>query len=76
MAVLQQDCKPSTDGKGAWRNNVFVERLWCSVKYERVYLMAYDSVATARFNIAQYFDWYNTQRPHSSLERTTSLTLP
>jgi putative transposase len=45
------------------------------VKYERVYLMAYDSVATARANIAQYFDWYNTERPHSSLDRTTPDTV-
>ena len=63
------------DAKGAWRDNVCVERLWRSVKYERVYLMAYDSVATARANIAQYFDWYNTERPHSSLDRTTPDTV-
>ena len=75
MAVLKQGCKLSMDGKGAWRDNVFVERLWRSVKYERVYLMAYDSVATARTNIAQYFDWYNTERPHSSLDRTTPDTV-
>ena len=75
MAVLKQGCKLSMDGKGAWRDNVFVERLWRSVKYERVYLMAYDSVATARANIAQYFDWYNTERPHSSLDRTTPDTV-
>ena len=70
-AVLNAGCKLSMDGRGAWRDNVFVERLWRSVKYERVYLMAYDSVGTARSNIAQYFDWYNTQRRHSSLERVT-----
>jgi putative transposase len=76
-AVLSQGCKLSMDGRGAWRadlgfcHNVFVERLWRSVKYERVYLMAYDSVATARTNIAQYFDWYNSERPHSSLDRVT-----
>ena len=58
MAVLKQGCKLSMDGKGAWRNNVFVERLWRSVKYERVYLVAYDSVGAARTNIAQYFGWY------------------
>jgi putative transposase len=71
MAVLKQGCKLSMDGKGAWRDNVFVERLWRSVKYERVYLMAYDSVGAARTCIAQYQDWYNTERPHSSLGRTT-----
>jgi putative transposase len=68
-AVLSQGCKLSMDGRGAWRDNVFVERLWRSVKYERVYLMAYDSVGSARTNIAQYFDWYNSERPHSSLNR-------
>jgi len=70
-AVLGQGVKLSMDGRGAWRDNLFVERLWRSVKYERVYLMAYDSVAAARANIADYFDWYNTGRPHSSLDRTT-----
>ena len=70
-AVLDNGCKLSMDGRGAWRDNVFVERLWRSVKYERVYLMAYDSVAAARASITQYFDWYNTERPHSSLERVT-----
>jgi putative transposase len=70
-AVLSQGCKLSMDGRGAWRDNVFVERLWRSVKYERVYLMAYDSVGAARTNIAQYFDWYNSDRPHSSLNRVT-----
>ncbi len=50
---------------------VFVERLWRSVKYERVYLHAYDSVSAARADIAQYMDWFNNERPHSSLERLT-----
>jgi len=57
----------SMDGKGAWRDNVFVERLWRSVKYEEVYLRAYDSVAEARASIGRYLDFYNRQRPHSSL---------
>jgi putative transposase len=70
-AVLSKGVKLSMDGRGAWRDNVFVERLWRSVKYERVYLMAYDSVGAARTDIAQYFDWYNTERPHSSLDRLT-----
>lgn len=61
----------SMDGRGQWRDNVFVERLWRSVKYERVYLRAYDSVAAARADIADYFAWYNTNRPHSSIERLT-----
>ena len=61
----------SMDGKGAWRDNVFVERLWRSVKYEEVYLRAYDSVGQARASIGQYLDFYNGRRPHSSLDGTT-----
>jgi putative transposase len=67
--VLAKSCKLSMDGRGAWRDNVFVERLWRSVKYERVYLKAYDSVSAARIDIADYLDWYNAHRSHSSLER-------
>jgi len=69
--VLAKGCKLSMDGRGAWRDNVFVERLWRSVKYERVYLKAYDGVSAARADIADYLDWYNVRRPHSSLERLT-----
>ena len=69
--VLEAGCRLSMDGRGAWRDNVFVERLWRSVKYERVYLKAYDSVSAARADIADYLAWYNAQRPHSSLERLT-----
>ena len=69
--VLAKGCKLSMDGRGAWRDNVFVERLWCSVKYERVYLKAYDGVSAARADIADYFSWYDTHRPHSSLGRLT-----
>jgi putative transposase len=61
----------SMDGKGAWRDNVFVERLWRSVKYEEVYLRAYDSVGEARASIGRYLDFYNGRRPHSSLDGTT-----
>ena len=61
----------SMDGKGAWRDNVFVERLWRSVKYEEVYLRAYESVSKARASIGQYLDFYNRRRPHSSLDGTT-----
>lgn len=61
----------STDGKGAWRDNVFVERLWRSVKYEEVYLHAYDSVHEARTGLARYFDFYNRCRPHRHLEGRT-----
>jgi putative transposase len=65
------DIAISMDGKGAWRDNVFVERLWRSVKYEEVYLKAYDSVSEARASIGCYFDFYNRRRPHSSLDGTT-----
>ena len=61
----------SMDGKGAWRDNVFVERLWRSIKYEEVYLHAYDSVSEARSSIGRYLDFYNGRRPHSSLDGTT-----
>ena len=61
----------SMDGRGAWRDNVFVERLWRSVKYEEIYLKAYDTVAEARNSLASYFSFYNSRRPHSSLDRQT-----
>jgi putative transposase len=61
----------SMDGKGAWRDNVFVERLWRSIKYEEVYLRAYDSVSDAHTSIGRYLDFYNGRRPHSSLDRRT-----
>jgi putative transposase len=70
-AVLGNEVKLSMDGRGAWRDNVFVERIWRSVKYERVYLRAYGSVATARTDIAEYIDWYNVERGHSSLDDKT-----
>ena len=61
----------SMDGKGAWRDNVFVERLWRSIKYEEVYLRAYDSVSEARASIGRYLNFYNGRRPHSSLDGVT-----
>jgi putative transposase len=61
----------SMDGRGAWRDNVFVERLWRSVKYEEVYLRAYDSVGEARASIGRYLNFYNRKRPHSSLDART-----
>ncbi len=57
----------SMDGKGAWRDNVFVERLWRTIKYEEVYLRAYDNVPEARAAIGKYLTFYNNKRPHSSL---------
>lgn len=71
QAVLARGCRLSMDGKGAWRDNVFVERLWRTIKYERVYLRAYDGVSAAKADIAQFIDWYNTVRPHSSLDDAT-----
>ena len=61
----------SMDGRGAWRDNVFVERLWRSIKYEEVYLRAYDTVSDARASIGRYLTFYNGRRPHSSLDRKT-----
>ena len=69
--VLEKGCQLSMDGRGAWRDNVFLERLWRSVKYERVYLKAYDSVSAVRTDVADYLHWFNTERPHSSLDRLT-----
>ncbi len=61
----------SMDGKGSWRDNVFIERLWRSVKYEEVYLRAYDSVTAARASLGRYLAFFNRDRPHSSLDRRT-----
>ena len=61
----------SMDGRGSWRDNVFIERLWRSVKYEEVYLRAYESVPEARAGLGRYFEFYNARRPHSSLGRMT-----
>ncbi len=61
----------SRDGKGAWRDNVFVERLWRSIKYGAVYLHAYKTVFEARVSIGRYLTFYNSRRPHSSLDRHT-----
>jgi putative transposase len=69
--LLENAIAVSMDGRGAWRDNVFVERLWRSVKYEEVYLRAYDSVGEARASLSRYFAFYNTKRPHSSLDAWT-----
>jgi len=61
----------SMDGKGRWRDNVMIERLWRSLKHEEVYLKAYDTVKQAKQSIAEYLDFYNTIRPHSSLNKAT-----
>ncbi len=67
QAVTNRGCKPSMGGRGAWRDNVFVERFWRSVKQERVCLHAWETVSPARASIMDYVNWYNTFRPHSSL---------
>ena len=61
----------SMDGKGSWRDNVFLERFWRTVKYEEVYLKAYENVAEARSSIGCYLKFYNGRRPHSALDRRT-----
>jgi putative transposase len=70
-AVTDKGCRLSMDGRGAWRDNVFVERLWRTIKYEHVYKHVYASVADARTLIAGHIDWYNAERPHSSLQDQT-----
>ncbi|WP_370582514.1 IS3 family transposase [Burkholderia pseudomallei] len=70
-AVLSRSIRLSMDGKGSWRDNVFVERVWRSIKYEEVYLKAYESVSHARRSIGQYISLYNRKRPHSSLADQT-----
>ena len=65
------DIRISMDGKGAWRDNVFVERLWRTVKYEEVYLRAYDTVSDAKSGITAYLDFYNQRRPHAGLCENT-----
>ena len=70
--LMKNQIKISMDGKGAWRDNVFVERLWRTIKYEEVYLRAYANVPEARASIGRYIDgFYNVRRPHSSLDRNT-----
>ena len=70
-ALKGAEVQISMDGKGAWRDNVFVERLWRTIKYEEVYLRAYDGVSAARESLSRYLAFYNTRRPHSSLDGRT-----
>lgn len=69
--LVRNEIAISMDGKGAWRDNVFVERFWRSVKYEEVYLRAYDDVPEARASIGRYLEFYNARRPHTALDRRT-----
>ena len=66
-----RDIRISMDGKGCWRDNVFVERLWRTVKYEEVYLKAYDTVSAAKASLGTFFEYYNRRRPHQSLDDET-----
>jgi putative transposase len=69
--LIKNEIAISMDGKGAWRDNVFVERFWRSIKYEEVYLKAYEDVPEARQSIGRYIDFYNGRRPHTALDRRT-----
>src|SRR6201987_4294852 len=69
--LTKQSIAISMDGKGAWRDNVFVERLWRTIKYEEVYLRAYESISEARASIGRYLHFYNERRPHASLDGMT-----
>jgi putative transposase len=69
--LLREKISISMDGRGAWRDNVVVERLWRSVKYEEVYLRAYGGASEARASISRYLSFYNGRRPHSSLGART-----
>ena len=68
QVLKDNDIRISMDGKGAWRDNVFVERLWRSVKYEEVYLNAYESMSEAKQSLQKYFKFYNQNRKHQTLK--------
>ncbi len=69
--LLKAGIAISMDGKGSWRDNVFIERLWRTIKYEEVYLRAYNTVSEARASFRRYLAFYNGRRPHSQLDRQT-----
>jgi len=69
--LTQHDIRISMDGKGCWRDNIFVERLWKTIKYEEVYLHAYDTVSAAKESLSRYVSFYNGRRPHTALDRQT-----
>ena len=70
-ALKERHIEISMDGRGSWRDNVFVERLWRSIKYEEVYLHAYESVSQAKAGIGRYIEFYNMCRPHTALDKKT-----
>ena len=74
-ALQARGIQTSMDGKRCWRDNVFVERLWKSVKYEEIYLPAYNRVSDARAGIDGYFSFYNHRRPHSEHGGQTPATM-
>ncbi len=69
--LLHNNIRISMDGRNRWRDNIFIERLWETVKYEEVYLKAYESITHARKELEKYFDRYNTRRPHQGLNHRT-----
>lgn len=69
--VLDSGAEFSMDGRGAWKDNVFIERFWRTVKYEEVYLRAYETVSDARNHLTRYMAFYNARRPHSALDEKT-----
>lgn len=69
--LLEHGIQISMDGRGRWVDNVFIERLWKSLKYEEVYLHAYESMSQARIGLAAYFAFYNQRRGHESLQGRT-----
>jgi len=69
--LLKNNIRISMDGQGRWMDNVFIERLWRSVKYEEVYLKAYNSLTEARRGLTAYFRFYNERRPHQGLDSRT-----
>jgi len=70
-ALGSQGVTISMDGRGSWRDNIFIERFWRSMKYEEIYLHAYESVSAARAGIHRYIEFYNAHRPHSALDKRT-----
>ena len=72
ISVLEQHhVQISMDGKGCWRDNVFVERLWRTIKYDEVYLKAYESVSHAKASLGQFITFYNSRRPHQTFAGKT-----
>jgi putative transposase len=69
--LVSHGIRISMDGQGRWRDNVFIERLWKTVKYQEVYLKAYESISHARKELTKFFDRYNMRRPHQGLDDRT-----